>query len=71
MIPHEPFLTCGQCAGQTLLIEMSRCLPTDPFECRHCGAILARRHAAPTVYPTGFVVPGKITVDVLPFLSAQ
>ncbi|BBL73167.1 hypothetical protein [Methylomagnum ishizawai] len=62
----EPFMTCT-CGAQTPLSAMPRHLPTDHFECGQCRTLLIRRHARPTVYPSGFVLPGKVSVERVEF----
>jgi hypothetical protein len=67
MKSYDPAFNCGACGGSTLLAAMPATLPADHFQCLHCGEIHARRHGAPTIYPSGFVMPGKITVERIPF----
>lgn len=69
MIPEQPTITCPTCQGSTPLDAMPRELPVDHFECMHCRTIIVRRHGRPEVYPSGFVMPGKVSVEVKTFMG--
>lgn len=42
------------------------CLSTDVFRCPECGLRWRMNQAPPTVYPNGWVQPGKRTVAIDP-----
>jgi hypothetical protein len=60
-------VTCGKC-GHTAEIEewqnakISGQLPAGMFQCPECGFAFERKSGPPTVYPDGFVIPGKVTL---------
>lgn len=60
-------VTCAKC-GRTSSLEtfterpISGTLPAGQFQCPHCGYAFERRHGQPTVYPSGFVMPGPVSL---------
>jgi hypothetical protein len=64
---YDPSITCPSCSKPTPLDAMPRNLPVDHFECGVCRTIFTRRHGQPIVYPSGFVMPGKITIEKVGF----
>jgi hypothetical protein len=40
-------------------------LPRDQFQCPACGWAVERKHGKPTVYPSGFVAPGAVTLALV------
>jgi hypothetical protein len=58
-------MTCGKCGHEADIDEFTRTpiageLPRNVFQCPKCRHAIERRHGQPTVYPSGFVMPGPV-----------
>lgn len=56
-------ITCGFCGKSTDFGQATLNQPPDQFRCGHCGRTVRRVHGRPAVLPSGFVLPGEITVQ--------
>lgn len=64
------WMTCGGCGHKgdfnafcnTLIFGA---LPVDTYQCPACGLAIERRHGAPKVTASGYVVPGKIELTTV------
>lgn len=60
-------VTCGNCGHDGDIDTFTRTpvageLPRNVFQCPVCKYAVERRHGKPTVYPSGFVMPGPVTL---------
>lgn len=60
-------ITCGVCGHFNDMARFTTTavfgeLPRNQFKCPACGWAVERKHGKPTVYPSGFVAPGAVTL---------
>jgi hypothetical protein len=60
-------LTCGNCGHEAQIDEFTRTpvagdLPHNVYQCPSCRHAIERRQGKPSVYPSGFVMPGPVTL---------
>ena len=60
-------MSCGACGHFDDMARFTATavfgeLPRNQFQCPACGWAVERRHGNPTVYPSGFVAPGEVTL---------
>jgi hypothetical protein len=60
-------MSCGRCGHFDDMARFTATavfgeLPRNQFQCPACGWAVERKHGAPTVYPSGFVAPGAVTL---------
>ena len=60
-------ITCGKCGGSADIDEFIRTpvfgeLPRNVFQCPKCQYAFERRCGKPTVYTSGWVKPGPVTL---------
>ena len=60
-------MTCGKCGhfdafDRFIATPIFGELPRNQFQCPACGWAVERKHGKPTVYPSGFVAPGAVTL---------
>jgi hypothetical protein len=60
-------MSCGRCGHFDDMARFTATavfgeLPRNQFQCPACGWAAERKHGAPTVYPSGFVAPGAVTL---------
>lgn len=63
-------ITCGACGHQADYLEFTRTplfgdLPKDTFQCPKCKTSIKRTYGTPTVYDTGYVAPGPMSLDIV------
>lgn len=58
-------ITCGDCHYTGYLEAFTRNQPANHFRCPACERHWKIEAAPSTVYPSGFVMPGKRTIVVL------
>lgn len=61
-------LSCGACGHFDDMARFTATsvfgeLPRNQFQCPACGWSVERKHGKPTVYPSGFVAPGEVTLE--------
>ena len=61
-------LSCGFCGHRASLDEfcetpVSGRLPRNVFQCPACHRAVKKTYGPPTVYPSGFVMPGPVTME--------
>lgn len=69
--PDYVNLTCGRCGHTAGLMDFTRTpvggeLPRGVYQCPQCGLALERVQGRPEVTPSGFVLPGPVTVRRVP-----
>jgi len=60
-------MSCGQCGhfddiGRFTATAIFGELPRNQFQCPACGWAIERRHGKPEVCPSGWVMPGSVTL---------
>lgn len=58
-------MTCGACCHQADIDLFCRTtisgeLPANTYQCPSCGHAIERRFGPPTLYPSGWVQPGRV-----------
>ena len=61
-------MSCGACGHFDDMARFTATavfgeLPRNQFQCPACGWAVERKHGTPTVYPSGFVAPGAVTLE--------
>lgn len=61
-------MTCGRCGHFDDMARFTATavfgeLPRNQFQCPACGWAVERKHGKPTMYPSGFVKPGAVTLE--------
>lgn len=60
-------ITCGKCGHEADIDEwtttpVSGKLPRNTFQCPQCKLAFERKHGKPTVYKSGFIMPGPVSL---------
>ena len=60
-------MTCGFCGHADDLdafcsTTISGQLPRNRYQCQACRRAVEKRYGEPTVYPSGFIMPGQVTM---------